>query len=1131
MTTEDVKLSFKIEMETRKIEKRLAGFDREVRKSSKAVERMGASGKAMGVKMSAEMARARNATKKYAEAVEKSSKDIFEARSELASATTDEERKAIAERVKLYEKEKIGAITEARKAVKSVNKELQKKTTINFAPMAKTMGKESVSAIKEALSGIKGKDLMGIFKGGSGLAAALLKGSVGLGSAALKKGGGALAGKGGEMGGGKGKALAGIGKAMGMMGQAVGSLSKLAPILGLVGGALTSVVKLLIDVEAYGKDINKEILQSASSAEMFAKEGWNAQRSMMRLDKTLETVRDSTHDWQMNMEMGTQAKDHLAVLSVLNQQGISVQKITSQLEENSKSTNKARQSMTQFSDVTKMAIGFSRLFGVSVDEIATFQAEMMSDLGMNLLETKREFSRMTAAATDSGIAANKFFAILRNVSSDLSLYGVRIGEVTKMLKGLGKVMSPRTAQKFLQSFAAGMKGFSSDDAFKMVLLGGPGAVADISKDLAAQKKDILAGLAAEAGVSQADAEKLLKGGEVNGKTLTELGKEGKVSDVGTKREAFLNAQRGEKQLAAGGTYGAGMAAKNMSGYGSYALKKRAALRLGGSSSLEGAVGLHGEKAASVAGMDGEKFDELLGIERAIKQQQMDVARGVQKGDPEIIKKLTEMGVINANMTEEQKKAAAAAMSEKQVFESISDTAEKEKTIEEKMLDAATQQGTRTQDIMGKLQNILDAIMNYLYKIMVSIWDTLVDFSADFQDAFHIGDAGARQKKREETAMNKVAFATRDVNLLKAMEGGGGSQSVAGRMIEGEAGQNVSAALGKEGAEGDAFRATVGKKLISAGGVMDAAKMSGASEEQLKKLHDALYETRKVTTDMQHEGNSMVEHEVTSVREGASLESAAAAAGLNAGDILQKSMHAMKGKDAMGTMNTIMELQKDPAIAKAAGLDPAKAAAASGVPQGAAAPAIPATKGDEAVATTVEEQTKVMADGQAALEETMKKKVKLDKTFLKGDYEKTIESGVLDATRQALFEFAMYTSSDPAALLNQMLTSGFKEVGGMAGAFEPGEGNDAFWKGMQAPDHAEGGRVIGIANGRAMFAPPGEGLTSIGAGERILPAGGGRGGGGSVTVNVNGIGGADLGNYLKEKVGQLIYEYKRREKYT
>jgi hypothetical protein len=77
-------------------------------------------------------------------------------------------------------------------------------------------------------------------------------------------------------------------------------------------------------------------------------------------------------------------------------------------------------------------------------------------------------------------------------------------------------------------------------------------------------------------------------------------------------------------------------------------------------------------------------------------------------------------------------------------------------------------------------------------------------------------------------------------------------------------------------------------------------------------------------------------------------------------------------------------------------------------------------------------------------------------------------------------------------------------------------------------NASGGTVTGIANGIAVTAAAGEGLASIGRGERIVPAG--SGGGTNVQVSVNGIGGRDLANLIESKVIAGIREFKRREKF-
>jgi hypothetical protein len=153
----------------------------------------------------------------------------------------------------------------------------------------------------------------------------------------------------------------------------------------------------------------------------------------------------------------------------------------------------------------------------------------------------------------------------------------------------------------------------------------------------------------------------------------------------------------------------------------------------------------------------------------------------------------------------------------------------------------------------------------------------------------------------------------------------------------------------------------------------------------------------------------------------------------------------------------------------------------------------------------------------------RKGIKIDRGQLEGEIKKSISGGVLEGAREALFEYAMYTSTDPAAMLGRMQRSG-TGIGGMAKAFDENAANSAF-----LGKNAAGGFVSGVSNGIANVNPaPGEGLASVGKGERIIPAGGG---GSQIVLNVNGLGGADLANYLKEKIAQGVYEYKRREKFN
>jgi hypothetical protein len=149
----------------------------------------------------------------------------------------------------------------------------------------------------------------------------------------------------------------------------------------------------------------------------------------------------------------------------------------------------------------------------------------------------------------------------------------------------------------------------------------------------------------------------------------------------------------------------------------------------------------------------------------------------------------------------------------------------------------------------------------------------------------------------------------------------------------------------------------------------------------------------------------------------------------------------------------------------------------------------------------------------------------------------MEEIMLDSLRQALFEFYMYSQMDPAEVAKFL-----GEKGMTAKSFAETVGKEAE-EGrtpkdltgldyVEADKNAAGGLVTGVSGGLAMVrAAAGEGLASIGPGERILPAGGAGRGGDQFNINVNGIGGNDLARFLQVKVADGIVEYKRRERFA
>ena len=150
-------------------------------------------------------------------------------------------------------------------------------------------------------------------------------------------------------------------------------------MLGLVGGAVMGLVKLFLDADAAVKEMNKTVLEGASTWDMYSSQGKDVGLGMMHLDDILSKVRDQTTDVKMNLKMGTLAKDHQQFINTLTREGITLQRIDSTLEDNKTRIDDTSKSLTKYTDISSMAISYSRLFGVSLDEIAQFQGEMMRD--------------------------------------------------------------------------------------------------------------------------------------------------------------------------------------------------------------------------------------------------------------------------------------------------------------------------------------------------------------------------------------------------------------------------------------------------------------------------------------------------------------------------------------------------------------------------------------------------------------------------------------------------------------------------------------------------------------------------------------------------------------------------------
>lgn len=935
----------------------------------------------------------------------------------------------------------------------------------------------------------------------------------------LKELGSRMAGNGAEKGGAQGAAMKGLGNVMKGMGSLMGSLkpvidaiSKLGPALSMVGGAVMGIVKLFLDLDAQAKDFNKSILQSAGTAEFLSQAGGDADLAYDKLHTTLRGVRDAAYELD-NIQWGIMPDDYKAMLNTLNQEGVSLRTIGLEAERSGKSV----QEFT--SELAHVSVAYSRAFGVPIQQINELQAEMMTEMGIGLDQTKLSFQQMTRSADEAGMSGNKFFAMIRSVSQDLSLWGTRMEDAVKLLGRLGQVMNPRNAQKFMQTATQGLKNMGRTERLRLTLLTGQGKM---GKLVERDTKRKAAGIAKSLGMTTEDLiSKMNKEGPAGlENAIQSLPKEMQGATREALQDMNLQQKRSKK-----GVFGLSGAARTMGPLGAMEALKDAITRFSGGGPnrklVDSAGEIGTEMMAENLGVSEEQLDQMIKLESSLDTQREVLKNQLASGNAEqqaAAREALKKAGITAKTDEELRKSIDGAG-----YDEIMDTmSEGDKMLAEgasKQEVFAKQQADLQTSMLQKMEMMLNFIMNQIYDALIDIWDAITSLTV----------FGGDQKERD---LKRAMYRNKDPNVSKAyQEAGGDAYKLRGNVI-GKGG--LGAALDK--ALNDFKNAKTDDEKTSTGAnLQNFTRRIDESFKDADKIHELFNsmgmkgaEAFKVIQAMEKSGKSF----------GASLDDAGLTSEQQA-EVLRKSLWFMDpaavaqmshlAGDGPATASAAPSSQATSAAKSAATGQPGGGMAAVATPAAAATQASVATRTADDNLSTSKEQLSTLTSIDNQID-----KMKMDTGFLSGPYSKAIETSMLAALRTALFEYYMYKDIDQGEMAQMMQSSG---MSGRAVAQAMGEG---ALGGMVAEDtmnaitlkgHATGGMVTGVSNGLAQVtAAAGEGLASIGKGERIVPRGGGGGASTPVNLNFEGMQTSDFANFIKGRVNDAIYEYKRRERF-
>ncbi len=1026
----------------------------------------------------------------------------------------------------------------------------------------KAAGSDVGDGFKDVLGSLGGRDLAGMGKGLAKAMGASLKGiGAGLTRYGMKKREDPTAGL-------MGKAM---GKMAGGMGELVGFIAKLGPMLSMVGGIMAAIVKLFIDAEAAAKEFNKEVLASASTTELLGNNGMDAEAAMADLADTLSQIRNTAMGFgslMENMKWGIGKKQFTEVLGALTAEGVSIRQIQ-------KDAEAAKQSVGDFSaEMVKVAVTYSRNFGVSLNEVATFSGQMMSDLGMSLETVDQSFRMIGRAASESGIASNKFFAIIRNVSADMSLFNLRMEDAVTTLKLLGKAMSPKNAEKFMQAITQHYKNMGLTERIGAVLkAGGAGKVGGILKtELKTRITGMAGDIASKIGNKEAAAElqkAMARGPKETARFMAKY--QDKIS--GADRDAITAAMRQQTKLQRGGLVDVASGLKDTGPMGTMLMFESIAQNML-KKPIEQLADVELLAFTNLASVSDEQVDQMIQARGAITQTKEDLAYKIESGGKLTDEQTKMLEALNLQGTAQEKAAKVRAMKDSQVFATMTELQRKEAMGIATEKDYAKAQTQAIDTVGDKLERIIDALLTEVYNALMGIWESVNIFgdSPELTEAkarneiFKSGNAklieefkksgkkgteflAEQNAKKQQAAREEATSGQYSAMAYKGDRDYQAAKSAVdeAQQVLGSAEDELALAI-QDGVEDLTFyqQAVDDAKDALEATKEDFSRQAARSAEQARMDPDVWRESEAAQQRLTEAQNEQYDAEMAYLEIQAQQQAAwqdlqdAMSQGFEGADLAPF-------EDALETANEELASATD-----------RKAAAESEVetwtPPGAAP--VDASKSKEALeaaAKTATATERSATAGEDLLDEGTKGSTlyfKFPDSFLSGAYAKTIKDSVLEALRIALFEFWMYQEQDrgdaatwlkgggdPKAFGQEYVrkvTEAGSEVSMATGeAKAPGLLDFLFGGGKkEEKGHQAGGLVTGINGGMAVVRPaPGEGLTSIGKGETILPANarGGVGAGGSVKVELSLKG--DLARIIEAKASDVVYESKRRERFT
>ena len=601
----------------------------------------------------------------------------------------------------------------------------------------------------------------------------------------------------------------GIGKALEMVGKGMA-------VIGGMAAGIAGLVKVLLDADAQAKEFNRDIVKASGGMDLLGTAGVDVSGSLDEIRKA--AVKSTAAFNPLNKELqssvrevvnlGLTTKEYLEVTQKFAEVGVT----WNQMRDGAKNLTEATDNYTKY---VKTATAYSRVFGEDLGTMTEKMGEHMKDLGRDLEDVSAGFAIISKEAMNSGNGTKRFYNMLLQATSGVTMYNLRLGGTAKLFGQLTRILGLKSGGQMLQSLTGAISGESYQDRYKRILTTGKGTTQKV--------------LASEAGYQATDIQKSMRGFKGSTDTMTPGAKATalKMANASNQDLIKMMAKLDDKDrasLLAGIRHSDADLARRMEGF--------IDVSKGASGKMEDMVkGIEHLSAGGKMIMELERMQQVIGkpldqmnmMERMAYQQQTGMSSeqieqlrrvaSAVTGDFENAKRAAEianqtpgkLGELNKNMEKSGMMLKLDEKTGKHIVVSIADQDKTIKSNHDAMMNWERTSGKEEHDAMSKADEIsqeiaqntydltnivsqsmigiLEEIGSYVNKILVFLG--LKDSNKDLKDA--ILDMNKKTDEKQESLDKEIQGARDKVKFLQDQKGGSGSEQDARRkaILEGQ----------------------------------------------------------------------------------------------------------------------------------------------------------------------------------------------------------------------------------------------------------------------------------------------------------------------------------------------------------